>query len=97
MLTSDGVLHPKMGLIRWDEITRLRIYRPGSVTMLGIDVANRDALRERVGSRFFRTLMRADELGHAATISIPGSTITVSVEELGSEIELRAGREYPRR
>jgi len=73
------------GLIRWDEIAEVTIYKMNYTTNLGIIVTDPESLFRRLPSGK-SSLMRASYKLTQCPISIPQSTLPVSAEDLAQQI-----------
>ena len=96
-VTMDGLETALCGLIPWSAIARLRV-APGAhgTNRLEIYVHDRSEYARRIDRRWLRLFTRAVRLFGGALLGFPERVIGMTPEELRAEIELRAGRSFPR-
>jgi hypothetical protein len=89
LVNRDGVTDnssaTSVGLIRWDEIRQVTVFRMNHVKNLGIIVADPEAVFRRQSSTK-GSLLRASFKLTQVPISIPQSTLPVSADDLANQI-----------
>jgi hypothetical protein len=83
------------GLLRWDEIAHLEVYRFLGNKMLGITPVDLDAVLPRI-KRWRRAAARANVALGAPPFNVPQSTSVVPLERALDEILQRFGHRLPR-
>ena len=82
---TDNAAATSVGLIRWEEISRIVRFDMGSTRYLGIDLVDREEFFSRLPSAK-ASLLRAGYRMSNFPISIPQTTLTVSADELAQQI-----------
>jgi hypothetical protein len=96
-ITTDGVEHCRLGLIRWAEIDHVATYQPPrGGPMLGVWVRNPAALQAREESRWRRGMMAGTARTSAPTLGMSQMLFApLTVDDVKNAIRARGGSRVP--